>query len=83
MKTGPDMVVSAPASMGRRAHYEPFPMRNEPKMNKAIRLSRAATGLALCAALLLGVGNALAQTYTKAQLQESYSAHLSAEGFRP
>ena len=37
----------------------------------------------LCAALLLGAGAASAQTYTKAQLQETYSSFLGTEGFRP
>ena len=48
-------------------------------MNKASLLATAA----LCAALVIGTGTAAAQTYTKAQLQETYSAHLSSEGFRP
>ena len=38
---------------------------------------------ALCGALALCAGTAAAQTYTKAQLQETYSQHLAAEGFRP
>ena len=37
----------------------------------------------LCAALVLGSAAASAQTYTKAQLQETYTAFLSTEGFRP
>ena len=41
------------------------------------------THAALCAALMFGAGAASAQTYTKAQLQETYTAHLSSEGFRP
>ena len=39
--------------------------------------------VALCTALVIGTRSASAQTYTKAQLQETYSAHLAAEGFRP
>jgi hypothetical protein len=43
--------------------------------------------LAACAAMTLGAallpGTAQAQTYTKQQLQETYTAHLSNEGFRP
>ena len=39
--------------------------------------------VALCTALVIGTGSASAQTYTKAQLQETYSAHLSIEGYRP
>lgn len=37
----------------------------------------------LCGALFCAAGGASAQTYTKAQLQETYSAYLSSEGFRP
>ncbi len=37
----------------------------------------------LCGAFVLGAGLASAQTYTKQQLQETYSAYLQAEGFRP
>lgn len=37
----------------------------------------------LCGAFVLGAGTAGAQTYTKQQLQETYSAYLQAEGFRP
>jgi hypothetical protein len=37
----------------------------------------------LCGAFVLGAGQASAQTYTKQQLQETYSAYLQAEGFRP
>jgi hypothetical protein len=37
----------------------------------------------LCAALAAGAGGANAQTYTKQQLQETYSAYLATEGFRP
>jgi len=43
----------------------------------------AAKTAALCAALMICAGSASAQTYTKAQLQETYSAHLATEGFRP
>ncbi len=42
-----------------------------------------ATLLAATIALALGSGVASAQTYTKQQLQETYSNHLAAEGFRP
>lgn len=38
---------------------------------------------ALCASLVLGAAAVQAQTYTKQQLQETYSQHLAAEGFRP
>lgn len=48
-------------------------------MKKTILLSQTA----LCAALVFGTGTASAQTYTKAQLQETYSGFLSTEGFRP
>ena len=39
--------------------------------------------VALCAALVLGAAGATAQTYTKAQLQDTYSNYLSSEGYRP
>jgi hypothetical protein len=39
--------------------------------------------LILCFALLCGAASASAQTYTKRQLQETYSAFLRTEGFRP
>lgn len=52
-------------------------------MTRALPLARASAGFALCAALLFAAGNSAAQTYTKAQLQETYSAHLATEGFRP
>ena len=42
------------------------------------------TRLALCSALALGtLGSASAQTYTKQQLQETYSGYLANEGYRP
>jgi hypothetical protein len=41
----------------------------------------ACTAIALCSALL--PASAQAQTYTKQQLQETYTAYLSSEGFRP
>jgi hypothetical protein len=46
-------------------------------MIKASLLAAAAFATAL------GAGTASAQTYTKQQLQETYSSHLAAEGFRP
>jgi hypothetical protein len=39
--------------------------------------------VALCTALLAGAGSASAQTYTKEQLQETYTTYLTSEGFRP
>ena len=50
-----------------------------PVMNQTSLLAQAA----LCAALVLGAATASAQSYTKAQLQETYSAYLGTEGFRP
>jgi hypothetical protein len=38
---------------------------------------------ALCAGLALSAGSAQAQTYTKQQLQETYSSFLATEGYRP
>ena len=38
---------------------------------------------ALCSALVLSAITASAQTYTKQQLQETFSAYLNTEGFRP
>lgn len=38
---------------------------------------------ALCSALVLSAATASAQTYTKQQLQETYSSYLNTEGFRP
>jgi hypothetical protein len=38
---------------------------------------------ALCGALVLTALLASAQTYTKAQLQETYSSYLSTEGYKP
>ena len=56
-------------------------------MKKVSLLAPILAQATLCAALVfvlvLGAGSAAAQTYTKAQLQETYSAHLSSEGFRP
>jgi hypothetical protein len=37
----------------------------------------------LCGAIALGAVTASAQTYTKAQLQETYSTFLASEGYRP
>ncbi len=48
-------------------------------MKKTPLLAQAA----LCVALLCGAAGASAQTYTKQQLQETYSAFLTSEGFRP
>lgn len=42
-----------------------------------------AAPLAVCAVLSLGAGAASAQTYTKQQLQTTYSDFLATEGFRP
>jgi hypothetical protein len=39
--------------------------------------------VALCAALVFGAAGASAQTYTKQQLQETYSTYLASEGYRP
>lgn len=39
--------------------------------------------VALCSALALTAVTASAQTYTKQQLQETYSGYLSNEGYRP
>ena len=39
--------------------------------------------VALCGALVLTAATASAQTYTKQQLQETYSTYLAAEGYRP
>ena len=39
--------------------------------------------VALCSALALTAVTASAQTYTKQQLQETYSTYLAAEGYRP
>ncbi len=52
-------------------------------MKPTLRLSTVIAQAALCGAMLLSAGGVLAQTYTKQQLQETYSSHLSAEGFRP
>jgi hypothetical protein len=52
-------------------------------MNKKTVFSQLACPLALCAALTLGAGAASAQTYTKQQLQTTYSDFLATEGFRP
>ena len=49
----------------------------------AHRLSSLCAQATVCGALLLTAGSVLAQTYTKQQLQETYSAHLASEGFRP
>jgi hypothetical protein len=38
---------------------------------------------ALCSALILAGASASAQTYTKQQLQETYSSYLATEGYRP
>ena len=38
---------------------------------------------ALCSALVLSAATASAQTYTKQQLQETFSSYLNTEGFRP
>jgi len=58
----------------------PHPLqKKEHPMKQTPFFARAA----LCAALLLGAGAASAQSYTKAQLQETYSAYLGSEGFRP
>ncbi len=38
---------------------------------------------ALCGALVLAGASVQAQTYTKQQLQETYSQHLASEGYRP
>lgn len=38
---------------------------------------------ALCGALMLALGAASAQTYTKEQLQQTYTSHLASEGFAP
>ena len=38
---------------------------------------------ALCSALVLSAATAPAQTYTKQQLQETFSSYLNTEGFRP
>ncbi len=38
---------------------------------------------ALCSALALSAAGASAQTYTKQQLQETYSTYLATEGYRP
>ncbi len=38
---------------------------------------------ALCGAIALASGAALSQTYTKEQLQETYSSYLASEGFGP
>jgi hypothetical protein len=48
-------------------------------MNMPTLLARTA----LSAALVLGAAAASAQTYTKQQLQETFSTYLAAEGFRP
>ncbi len=37
----------------------------------------------LAAALAIGTAGAFAQTYTKQQLQETYTGYLAQEGFRP
>ncbi len=53
-------------------------------MKKTTVLARAAVCAALCApAFTFAAGTASAQTYTKAQLQQTYSSYLSTEGFRP
>lgn len=52
-------------------------------MNKADPLATLFVKASLCTAFAFSVGTATAQSYTKAQLQETYSAHLSSEGFRP
>ncbi len=39
--------------------------------------------VALCSALALTAVTASAQTYTKQQLQETYSGYLSTEGYKP
>ncbi len=38
---------------------------------------------ALCSVLVLSAATASAQTYTKQQLQETFSSYLNTEGFRP
>ncbi len=48
-------------------------------MKTTILLTRAA----LCATLACAAFTASAQTYTKQQLQETYSSFLGTEGFRP
>ena len=48
-------------------------------MNTRAFLARTA----LCAALAVAAGGACAQTYTKQQLQETYTTYLASEGFRP
>jgi hypothetical protein len=48
-----------------------------------MKTSRLLAQAALCGALVLSAGSVLAQTYTKQQLQETYSTYLASEGFRP
>ncbi len=50
---------------------------------KKTLLQRAVLPAAVCAAFLMAAGPSLAQTYTKQQLQETYSKFLGEEGYRP
>jgi Putative bacterial sensory transduction regulator len=52
-------------------------------MKTTLLFRQLAAPLAVCAVLSLAAGAASAQTYTKQQLQTTYSDFLATEGFRP
>lgn len=52
-------------------------------MKNTSLLHRTLLPVAVCSALLLSAAPALAQSYTKQQLQETYSKFLADEGYRP
>jgi hypothetical protein len=48
-----------------------------------MRTSKLLACAAICAALSIAAASASAQTYTKQQLQETYTTFLASEGYRP